>query len=82
MHLISAPTREETNVPLHDIKLNFDKSFRPNMYTVRPGLLKPVNIQDIVVDIEPIRTEKKNPEFPVKQLGTKKGKNYEEKKKN
>ena len=52
------------------------------MYTVRPGLLKPVNIQDIVVDIEPIKTEKKNPEFPVKQLGTKKGKNYEEKKKN
>ena len=48
------------------------------MYTVRPGLLKPVNIQDI----EPTRTEKKNPEFPVKQLGTKKGKNYEEKKKN
>ena len=52
------------------------------MYTVRPELLKPVNIQDIPPDIEPIRTEKKNPEFPVMKFGTKKGKNYEEKKKN
>jgi len=55
---------------------------RQSTWTSLPGLLKPVNIQDIVVDIEPIKTEKKNPEFPVKQLGTKKGKNYEEKKKN